>query len=209
MYQPRFSPLDSITMTTHPFVVRTASKVASLLLQRELEVITPFENLTKAEVIAISPQKEGIKFTHSCISQRFGTHDGTCYGCVIRQLATTAVGIEDVTYRKNPINDPRAHAGNLYSLLTFCYDLLTDFDEMEEYEVGTINTYRKHDLFRRFALDNFAAIHRLLSNNNRVVQPIREMYESLVQKLGSQVFEDRLKGLANPTIGPTFKKQAA
>lgn len=208
MYQPRFSPLDSITMTTNPFVVQTAAKIASLLLQRELKVITPFEDLTKAEVIAICPQKEGLKFTHSCISQRFGTHDGTCYGCVIRRLATIAVGVEDVTYRKNPISDPRAHAGNLYSLLTFCYDILTGFNEMEEYEVGTINTYGKRDLFRRFALDNFAAIHRLLSNHNRVVRPIRDMYESLAQKIGTQMFEDRLTQLAYPTVVPNFKKQA-
>jgi 7-cyano-7-deazaguanine synthase in queuosine biosynthesis len=208
MYQPRFSPLDSITMTTNPFVVRTAAQVASLLLQHELKVVTPFENLTKAEVIAISPQKEGLKFTHSCISQRFGTHDGTCYGCVIRRLATIAVGVEDVTYRKNPISDPKAHAGNLYSLLTFCYDILTSFNEMEEYEVGAINTYGKRDLFRRFALDNFAAIHRLLSNNNRVVRPIHDMYENLAQKMGTQIFEDRLTQLAHPTVTPNFKKQA-
>jgi 7-cyano-7-deazaguanine synthase in queuosine biosynthesis len=208
MYQPKFSPLDSVTMTTNPFVVRTAAQVARLLLQRELKVVTPFEDLTKAEVIAISPQKEGLKFTHSCISQRFGTHDGTCYGCVIRRLATIAVGVEDVIYRKDPISDPNAHAGNLYSLLTFCYDILTKFKEMEEYEVGNINTYGKQDLFRRFALDNFTAIHRLVSNNNRIVSPIREMYESLAQQLGTRIFEKRLTQLAYPTMAPNFKKQA-
>lgn len=209
MYQPKFSPFDSITMTTHPFVVRTAAQVASLLLRRELKVITPFENLTKAEVIAISPEKEGLKYTHSCITQRFGTHDGTCYGCVIRRLATIATGVEDVRYNKNPISDPDARAGNLYSLLTFCYEVLTGFDEMEEYETGIINTYGKQDLFRRFALDNFAAIQRLLSDNKRVVRPIRDMYESLTQKLGTQLFEDRLAQLAYPSVKPNFTKQAA
>jgi 7-cyano-7-deazaguanine synthase in queuosine biosynthesis len=208
MYQPRFSPLDSITMTTHPFVVRTASEIASLLLQRELEVVTPFEDLTKAEVIAICPQKEGLKHTHSCISQRFGTHDGTCYGCVIRRLATIATGVEDVKYSRNPLSDSNANAGNLYSLLTFCYEVLTAFNEMEEFERGMIDTYRKRDLFRRFALDNFAAIHKMLSENKRVVRPIREMYESLTQKLGTRIFEDRLKQLAYPTMVPNFKKQA-
>src|SRR5438034_9532709 len=83
MYQPRFSPLDSITMTTHPFVVRTAAKTASLLLQRDLKIITPFEDLTKAEVIVISPEQDGLKYTHSCISQPSGTHHSTAYGCVI------------------------------------------------------------------------------------------------------------------------------
>jgi hypothetical protein len=208
MYQPRFSPLDSITMTTHPFVVRTAAQVASLLLHRELRVITPFENLTKAEVVAICPEKQGLKHTHSCITQRFGTHDGTCYGCVIRRLATIAAGVEDVKYKKNPISDSNAQAGNLYSLLTFCYEILTGFNEMEEYERGIIDTYRKRDLFRRFALDNFAAIQRLLSDNKRVVRPIREMYESLAHKLGTKIFEERLAQLAHPTVVPNFRKQA-
>jgi 7-cyano-7-deazaguanine synthase in queuosine biosynthesis len=208
MYQPKFSPLDSITMTTHPFVVRTAAQVASLLLHRELKVITPFENLTKAEVIAICPEKQGLKHTHSCITQRFGTHDGTCYGCIIRRLATIAAGVEDVKYKKNPLSDAKARAGNLYALLNFCYSILTDFNEMEEYETGMINAYSKRDLFRRFALDNFAAIHRLRLNNKRVVRPIRDMYESLARKLGAQVFNDRLAELANPTVLPNFKKQA-
>lgn len=122
-------------------------------------------------------------------------------------MATIAVGVEDVPYKKNPISDPKAHAGNLYSLLTFGYDILTGFNEMEEYEVGTINTYGKRNLFHRFALDNFAAIHRLLSNNNRVVSPIREMDEGLVQKVGTQIFEERLMELTSPTMVPNFKKQ--
>ena len=208
MYQPRFSPLDSVTMTTHPFVIRSAAQVVNLLLHRELKIVTPFENLTKAEVIAICPEKEGLKYTHSCISQRFGTHDGTCYGCVIRRLASTAAGVKDVRYIKNPINDSRARAGNLYSLLTFCSEILTEFHAMEEYETGLIATYGKRDLFRRFALDNFAAIHRLVSNNKRVVRSVRTMYESLVQKLGTQMLEDRLAHLAQPTVRPNFKKRA-
>jgi 7-cyano-7-deazaguanine synthase in queuosine biosynthesis len=209
MYQPRFSPLDSVTMTTHPFVVRTAAEVANLVLGREVKVLLPFENLTKAEVVAICPAKEGLKYTHSCITQRFGSHDGTCYGCVIRRLATIAAGVDDVKYNKNPIADPNAHAGNLYSLLTFCHDVLTNFKGMEEYERGAIEAYGKRDLFRRFALDNFAAIQRLLLENKRVVRPIRDMYQSLAQRLGTQVFEDRLRQLAMPTVVPNFRKQAS
>ena len=208
MYQPRFSPLDSITMTTHPFVVRTAAQVASLMLNRELKVITPFENLTKAEVIAICPEKQGIRHTHSCISQRFGTHDGTCYGCVIRRLATIAAGVDDVKYRRNPISDSNARAGNLYTLLTFCSEILTSFNQMEDYERGMIDSYNKRDLFRRFALDNFAAIHRLLSLNKRVVRPIREMYQDVIEKIGADVFDERLANLAEPTVVPNFKKAA-
>jgi hypothetical protein len=79
---------------------------------------------------------------------------------------------------------------------------------MEEYERGIIDTYRKRDLFRRFALDNFAALHRLLVENKRVVRPIREMYESLAHKVGPRIFEERLAQLAHPTVVPNFEKAA-
>jgi 7-cyano-7-deazaguanine synthase in queuosine biosynthesis len=208
MYQPRFSPLDSVTMTTHPFVVRKAQEVVSLLLKRDVKVIIPFENLTKAEVVAICPLKEGLKYTHSCISQRFGVHDGTCYGCVIRRLATTAAGVEDVKYNKNPISDSNASAGNLYSLLSFCAGILTQYDRMEEFEIGTIDVYHKRNLFRRFALDNFAAILRLISENKRVQRPIRDMYNSVAKKLRKGTLEDRLAELAHPSVRPNFSKVA-
>lgn len=207
MYQPRFSPLDSITMTTHPFVVAKAAQIGSLLLNRELRIRTPFENLTKAEVIAISPEKDGLRYTHSCISSRFGTHDGTCYGCVIRRLAMTAVGVRDVTYNRNPISDSNAHAGNLYSLLGFCHEILTNFRQMKEYERGIIDVYGKRDLFRRFALDNFAAIHRLLSDNRRVVRPVRDLYDSVSREIGTAIFDHRLRELAQ-TIVPDYSKWA-
>lgn len=206
MYQPRFSPLDSITMTTHPFVVKKAMEVTRLLLKREIQVITPFENLTKAEVVAVCPAKEGLKYTHSCITQRFGTHDGTCYGCVIRRLATIAAGVEDVTYNKNPISDSNARAGNLYSLLTFCHEFLTQYDAMEEFETGMIVAYGKRDLFRRFALDNFAAIHRLLCEHRRVVRPIRDLYSSVADSVGAHNLDKRLTELANPSVAPDFLK---
>lgn len=193
-------------MTTHPFVVRKAQEVLSLLLGRPIRVITPFENLTNAEVVAICPSKEGLKYTHSCISQRFGTHDGTCYGCVIRRLATTAAGVDDVKYDKNPISDSRAKAGNLYSLLSFCAEILTQYGRMEEFEIGMIEAYKKKNLFRRFALDNFAAIHRLVSQNKRVVSPIRAMYDNVTKRLAKNALEKRLVLLSNPTIRPNFSK---
>ena len=137
------------------------------------------------------------------------THDGTCYGCVIRRLATIAAGVEDVKYNRNPLSDSNANAGNLYSLLDFCYQLLTDFNQMEEYERGVIDTYGKRNLFRRFALDNFPAIHQLLSQKKRVVRPIREIYESLAQRIGTDILDTRLSQLSKPTVVPNFRKFAS
>jgi 7-cyano-7-deazaguanine synthase in queuosine biosynthesis len=204
MYQPQFSPLDSITMTTHPFVVKTAKDVLSLLLGRKVRVTTPFEDLTKAEVVAICPAKRGLKYTHSCITQRFGTHDGTCYGCVIRRLATTAAGVADVKYNSNPIADPHANSGNLYSLLGFCSDILVRYREMEEFQTGPIQAYGKRNLFKRFALDNFSAILRLIQENKRVVKPVREMYDMVVQTIDELALEARLALLESAEFEPTW-----
>jgi 7-cyano-7-deazaguanine synthase in queuosine biosynthesis len=204
MYQPRFSPFDSITMTTHPAVVRVASTVIATLLQRTIEIVTPFENFTKAEVFAVSPRKSGLLYTHSCISQRFGRHDGTCYGCVIRRLAAIAAGVEDVHYDKNPITDKTARAGNLMSLLAYSYDLLTNYSKMDAFEVEIIKAYSKQDLFMRFALDNFAAIHRLILDGHRVRVPILKMYKDLTGKIGTKPLSTRIGELKRAAFVPAF-----
>src|SRR6202035_4056169 len=98
--------------------------------------------------------------------------------------------VEDVKYNKNPIGDPNARAGNLYSLLNFCAQILTRYSRMEEFETGMIEAYHKKDLFRRFALDNFGAILRLLSENKRVVRPIREMYYAVAGRIGASTIEE-------------------
>jgi 7-cyano-7-deazaguanine synthase in queuosine biosynthesis len=195
MYQPMFSPLDSVTMTTHPVVLRHARTAIETILNRDVVLFTPFEDFTKAEVMAICPRPDLIAQSHSCISQRFGTHDGTCFGCVIRRLASTAVGVRDVEYARDPITDENANAGNLLSLLTYCHDLITSYDRMEEFETEKIERYGKHDLFRRFALDQFAAVHVLL-NSRRTVRPaIRRMYEGVTATVGTAALESRLHEL--------------
>jgi 7-cyano-7-deazaguanine synthase in queuosine biosynthesis len=205
MYQPRFSPFDSITMTTHPVVVDSARRVIGEILGRKIAVLTPFEDLTKAEVFAVCPEKAGLRHTHSCISQRFGRHDGTCYGCVVRRLAGIAAGVADVHYDRNPIADRNAHAGNLMSLLTFCHDLLTDYPNMDWFEVETIQTYSKQDLFRRFALDNYAAIHRLIQRGQRVRLPIVKLHDSVIKSVGKGALTARLKQLERARFAVSFK----
>ena len=204
MYQPRFSPFDSITMTTHPVVMRFASGVIEAVLKRKVDIVTPFEDLTKAEVLAISPRKAGLRLTHSCISQRFGRHDGTCYGCVIRRLAAIAAGVDDVQYEKNPILDGNARAGNLMTLLAYSRDLLVDYPRMDAFEIETIEEYSKQNLFKRFALDNFAAIHRLVQGKHRVRPAIRQMYNSLVERIGISPLTARLRELREGDFTPAL-----
>jgi len=205
MFQPRFSPVDSVTMTTHPEVLRAARGALEVILGRTIRVLTPFANLTKAEVVALSPDQTGVGRTHSCISQRFGDHDGTCYGCVIRRLATIAADSPDVEYRRDPLSDERANAGNLMTLLSFGHDILTRYAEMEDYEKGAIEQFGKRSLFRRFALDNFAAIHRLVAQDQRLRSDVRRLYDFARTAIGSDRLEKRLDALQRKSFRPDWR----
>jgi len=197
MYQPRFGPFDLVTMTMHPFVVNTANHVLKLLLEKEIKLITPFEDMTKAEVMAASSFKEEAKKTHSCISQRFGTHDGTCYGCVIRRLGAIAAGVEDVEYINNPISDETAQRENLLALLMFSQDILLNYENIPLYEIENIESYNKKDLFRRFALDNFAAIHLLIKKGTYIVKEAKRIYQDCASEISSKVLERRIEDIRN------------
>ena len=61
-------------------------KIIQILTGKNVDLVIPFEDMTKAEVISISPYKEHLKDSHSCVSQLYRRPDGTCYGCVIRKL---------------------------------------------------------------------------------------------------------------------------
>ena len=154
MYQPLFSPYDSITYTTHPYVLKAAKEVLNILLYHEVNIIIPFEDLTKAEVISNSGIKD-FSGTHSCVSQRFGDHDGSCFGCVIKRLACFVSDVKDVSYRNDIFDDSRYY-DNLVNLLAFSNDLLNNLDGMPYFKTDKIYEFNKEDLFQRHALDNLA-----------------------------------------------------
>jgi len=156
MYQPLFSPYDSITYTTHPYVMKAAKDVLDIFLEAKPKIIIPFEDLTKAEVVSNS-MIEDFSVTHSCISQRFGDHDGTCFGCVIKKLACIVSGVKDVSYNKDMFEEG-ANQDNLLNALAFSADLLNGYDEMPAFETEKIEEFQKHDLFQRYALDNLAGL---------------------------------------------------
>jgi len=156
MYQPLFSPYDSITYTTHPYVLKAAKDVLDIFLEAKLKIIIPFEDLTKAEVISNSGI-EDFSVTHSCISQRFGDHEGTCFGCVIKKLACTVSGVKDVSYKRDMFDEDSSQ-DNLLNALAFSADLLNGYDEMPAFETEKIDEFQKHDLFQRYALDNLAGL---------------------------------------------------
>jgi 7-cyano-7-deazaguanine synthase in queuosine biosynthesis len=188
MYQPLFSPYDSITYTTHPYVLKAAKDVLDLLLDFKPKIIIPFEDLTKAEVISNSGITDYSK-THSCISQRFGDHDGTCFGCVIKKLACLVGGARDVKYNKD-VFDEEANQDNLLNVLAYSEDLISNYENMPSFQKEKIEEFGKKDLFQRNALDNLAGLMLGVGKNH----PLYKRYisgEDILNARISQVRENR------------------
>jgi len=206
MYQPRFAPYDTVTMTTHPFVMKIAKEIIDILLKRDVNLIIPYENMTKAEVIHASPYKKFYPFSHSCITSRFGNNEGTCYGCIIRRLGFLVAGIEDCKYTHDPIGNSNRDADNLASLLRFNYDFLFDYKNMPFYSKQTIEYYKKEDLFYRFSLDNFAAIHIYKMQKGKLNPYIETLYKEAIKRTGEEKLMKRVDKTRRAVFKPNFKK---
>jgi hypothetical protein len=193
MYQPLFSPYDSITFTTHPYVLKIAMDVLEIMLGFTPKLVIPFENLTKAEVMFNSGIKDYSK-THSCVSQRFGDHDGTCFGCVIRKLAGLVTGIKDVRYNNN-VFDLNNNQDNLINLLDYSKELLINFNSMPSFQTDKINEFEKYNLFKRYAEDNLAGVMIGVNRKDRLYS-----YVSGIEKL----LKKRILDVRKKTNKPDF-----
>jgi len=205
MYQPLFAPLDSTTMTTHPYVLKTAKEIIEIFLKRKINIIIPYENMTKSEVIIASPYKQFFKDTHSCITLRFGNNEGTCYGCVIRRLGFLVAGVEDTKYTYDPIGKEHK-VDNLVSLLRFSYDVLFDYPHLPDYSKENIELYGKKDLFKRFALDNFVALYIYKNKYGKLNHHIETLYNEAMARMTVDRIEKRIFKVRSYTFKPNFKK---
>lgn len=206
MYQPRFSPFDMFTMTTHPYVLSKAKAVCGAVLRRSIDVVIPFEDNTKAEVLSMCPEKTLLPETHSCISQRLVRADGTCYGCVVRRLAAISSGVPDSKYAKDVLLDDSVNLDNLLSLMRYCADILSDPSSMDSYSTYLIRHYKKQDLFKRFSIDNFAAIYQ--KNKTSKLNPgLLPIFSDVYAQFGPDLFEKRIQELQTNTFQPNFSKK--
>jgi 7-cyano-7-deazaguanine synthase in queuosine biosynthesis len=206
MYQPRFSPYDAVTMTTHPFVLKKVKRILTTLLDREVSLVLPHENMTKAEVVAISGLKDGLPLTHSCVSLRFGKNDGCCYGCVARRLGFLVAGVRDADYTFDPLGRNGGNADNISNLLRFSLDVLTDFPDLLSSSKDIIEDFGKRDLFKRFALDTFAGLYVYQTEVGPLNPSLKALYQAGVIQLGTAKFEKRISKVRRPTFRPNFLK---
>ena len=100
MYQPKFSPLDTVTYTTNPYVLMTAKSIIQIILKKEFEIITPFEDFTKTELMSLLQDDTILSQTHSCITGRWGINCGKCYACITRMIGSINLDL-GINYFKN------------------------------------------------------------------------------------------------------------
>lgn len=212
MYQPRFSPYDAVTMTTHPYILKKVKILNQLFLNRDINIITPFEDMTKAEILAINPIPDMIHETHSCISTRWINsgikgrmdNDGTCYGCTIRRLGSVVAGVRDVEYENNPFDSTELNVENMITILAFSLEVLSDFDTLDHYIVDDIKKYGKKDLFQRFALDNIASVHESWLKKQISNPLIIKMYKRIINSVDKKAIKHRLTRIRQKELVPNY-----
>lgn len=120
------------TRTTHPKVIRGFETFFSSVLEREISVRTPYQWLTKTDVVRKIDEYRGLDLlakTNSCTRPRVMTikrpHCGVCSQCIDRRFAVLAAGLSN------------AEPGDLYGV-----DLLTG-DRTHDRDVRMAAAYVK------------------------------------------------------------------
>ena len=198
MYQPLFSPEDSITYTTHPYVLKAAKDVLEIFLDKKIDIIIPFEDLTKAEVMASSKIKD-FSATHSCITQRRGDHCGTCFGCVIKRIAESVANVKGVRYNKD-IFDLESDRDNLTNILEFSEKIILNKERLPGFQREKMDEFAKWDLFNRYALDNLAGLMLETSENHPI-------YKRFINQKNMLDLLIRIKQVRNQIKKPDFSKK--
>jgi len=158
MYQPKFAPLDTITYTTHPSVLRYAKRISELITGKRFDIILPFENFTKSEMMFLINDDSTLSKTHSCITARWGINCGLCYACITRMLGSVNLNLS-LDYFKDNVFEKDSDM--LISLLKFCLDFYSFKENLDYWSISNIKKYEKEELFERFCDDVFLALYNL------------------------------------------------
>lgn len=118
------------TRTTHPKALRGFERIFSLLLDRDVQIHTPLQWLTKKEVtekIAAAGMADQISQTLSCTRTREWTKSrkqcGVCSQCIDRRFGILAAGLGDYEpsdrYMKDLLLDDRSDGNDLRMALAY------------------------------------------------------------------------------------------
>jgi len=186
MYQPKFAPFDTITYTTNPYVLQIAKTILQIIIKRELEIITPFEDFTKTEFMTLMPKDSILSKTHSCITGRWDQNCGVCYACITRMIGSVNLNLSLNYFRANVFQ--KRDNENLNSLLNFCINYLFNKESLDFWSFRSIENFGKTGLFIRVCEDTFLAMYKLFKKNKMHVH-----YEFILEDYLNQVGEKRLQ----------------
>ena len=201
MYQPKFAPLDTITYTTHPLVLKSSKEIIEIILGRKIEVITPFEDFTKTEMVRLITNDNILSKTHSCITGRWGINCGRCYACISRMIASINLNLKLDYFRSNAflVKDDNV----LNSFVNFCFNFELNRSEIDYWSLYTITKNRKEDLFLRSGRDVFLALKKLKDEGGLDIN--YEFILDFYTRNKKEVLNKREKELSSPKK-PDFNK---
>jgi 7-cyano-7-deazaguanine synthase in queuosine biosynthesis len=202
MYQPKFAPLDTITYTTNPYVLQIAKTIIQIILKKELEVVIPFEDFTKTELMAVLPDDFIFKKTHSCITSRWDKNCGACYACITRMIGSINLSLSLDYFKDNAFQ--KSTNEHLNALLNFCLNFLYNKQELDFWSFNCIEHFNKIKLFNRVCDDVFLAVYKAKNSGN-----LHTNYEFVLAeflKLGKDRIRQRENELKNKLKLPDFNK---
>ena len=203
MYQPKFAPLDTITYTTHPYVLRTSKRISEIILKRNLDLIIPFEDFTKTEMIKMIPFDDILSKTHSCITGRWGQNCGTCYACIARIIGSINNELS-FDYFKNKVFD-KDEDKILNSILNFCFNFQLNRGIIDFWSFHSIENFGQEELFERVCDDTFLSLKKL-ERENKLKENYRIILKEYIKKREKELNlrEEKLKELK---LAPDFNKK--
>jgi 7-cyano-7-deazaguanine synthase in queuosine biosynthesis len=207
MYQPRFTLLDDVAITTHPYILRFSKIIAEAVLETKLTIVKPNENLTKAELASIGSDMEWLGDTCSCRRTRFAAsaipNCGVCFACVVRRLALMVAGVPKNVYWSDWSHE-RKRIDNIVHLIRFSIDYLTSPESIQRFTVDDIERYRKEDVFRRFALDNLAGLHLMMKHGEHLAQALQKLLDLGMETVSVESIENRIEEVRARTRSPDY-----
>lgn len=224
MFLPPIAALDEITVTTHPTLIEVTKSLLRDVYGIGFNIIEPFSDLTKAEVISLCEAKSAIPFTNSCITSQFAnqtySHCGKCHGCLVRRVGCLVAGAQDANYAKDVLvwsvgdevmgNWPgrliqKKDVVELQALLRFSRDVIEG--RLDEDASMKISLFSKEELFRRAALDVLSALYLLYDRTKRGHNDIvRRFYEECKKDglVTSDIAENRISEVRERKYKPDF-----
>jgi hypothetical protein len=68
---------------------------------------------------------------------------------------------------------------------------------MPYYQIENIESYKKFDLFYRFALDNFSALYLLKHQNLKFISAVNNIYNECISKIEESRLKQRVEDVRN------------